>query len=218
MTTLASDHSTTELSLAPYAGSAEPDRQDTFEELPGRPLRQKLRPFSLVLCACLVAGGFFYAGVRVEKGNVGSSSGITSAASSNAAIRSGTAGTGATTATSGASRAGSTSGASATAPGGVSSAVTTGTIKLVAGSFVYVSETDGTIVKVAVNARTMISVTSSATPAELHPGDTVIVSGPTGPGGTINATAVSDHGASAIPGGSTGSGSSGVAATGAAPS
>ena len=75
MTTLGSGQSTGEFSPLPLRGPVPPDDEDVWEELPGRPLRKKLGPFSIVLCACLLAGGFFYAGVRVEKSKVGSSSG-----------------------------------------------------------------------------------------------------------------------------------------------
>jgi len=215
MTTLGSGPSTGELSPLPYAEPPAPEDEDVWEELPGRPLRKKLGPFSIVLCACLLAGGFFYAGVRVEKGKVGSSSGGASAASIIAALAA-RAGAGATATTAGGAATGRAGAATSTSSGagsgaagaagaagafGGTAAGIRGTIVLIDGANVYIRETDQTVVKVATNGGTTISVTSPGTVANLHPGDTVRVTGPTGSDGTIAATAVTDSGAAAGGGG-----------------
>lgn len=181
MTMLESGQSTNEFPTLPSVTDFPSDEAEVWNELPGRPLRKKLKPLSIVLCSFLLAGGCFYAGVRVEKSKVGSSSGSggASAASIVAAIAART----------GAS-AGRTSGSGSGAAAGIS-----GTIKLVDGSNVYVAEADGTVVKVSTNGGTTISVTDPGTVATLHPGDTVTVSGPTGSDGTISATSLRDSGA-----------------------
>ncbi len=69
---------------------------------------------------------------------------------------------------------------------------------LIDGPNVYLREADQTVVKVATNAGTTISVTSTGTVANLHPGDTVRVTGPTGSDGTIAATSLTAAGRHAL--------------------
>ncbi|HEY2429687.1 MAG TPA: hypothetical protein VGI06_12205 [Acidimicrobiales bacterium] len=189
----------------PTVPTADMEADDAWEELPGRPLRKRLGPLTVVLAACLLAAGAFYAGVRVEKSKVKSSSSSGTAALAALASRFAAGRTGAT-GTAGAAGTGGGAGA-----GGFARAGTTGTITLIDGSNVYVTQSDGSIVKVATNPGTTISVTSAGTVANLHPGDTVTVTGPTGTDGTITATALRDGGA----GGGGGSGRGAGAGTGA---
>jgi hypothetical protein len=183
--------------VVPADGATPPAvADDAWEELPGRPVRKRLGPVSIILAACLAAAGFFYAGVRVEKSKVGSSSGTSGIAA--LAARFGAA-----------ARAGGTGAGAAGAAGGFGGAAragTTGTITLIDGNNVYVTETGGTIVKVATGPGTTISVASTGTVANLHPGDTVTVTGPAGSDGTVTATNLRDLGAGAGGGGARGGG------------
>ncbi len=184
---------TEEIRPVPYAEATPLEEAELWDdELPGRPLRKRLGPLTLVLAALLIAGGAFYAGVRVEKGKVGSSS-----SSSLAALASRFASRAGATATTGAGSAGGAgAGGAGGGLGGAARGATIGTIALVDGSNVYVRETDGTVVKVSTNPATTITASSTATVSQLHPGDAVIVSGSTGSDGTVAATAVRDQGAS----------------------
>jgi hypothetical protein len=204
MTSIDADQPTED--VVPADGVTPPaNDEDAWEELPGRPVRKRLGPVSIILAACLAAAGFFYAGVRVEKSKVGSSSGTSAvaalAARFGAAARAGGTGAGA------AGAAGAAGGF-----GGAARAGTTGTITLIDGNNVYVTETGGTIVKVATGPGTTISVASTGTVANLHPGDTVTVTGPAGSDGTVTATNLRDLGAGA--GGGGGRGAGGAAAGG----
>lgn len=166
---------------------------DTWEEESDRQ-RSRAGPLTKMLAALVLAGLAFYAGVKVEQHQATSSASPASARlatlpSSSSTSRQPSA---AANAAAGVSPGAFGSALRASAPsGGI-----TGTVKLVDGSNVYVSEADGSIVKVATNAGSTISVTGPGTAAKLHPGDTVTVSGPTGKNGTITAKALSDGGAS----------------------
>jgi hypothetical protein len=163
---------------------------DYFEddELPGRPLRKRMGPVSIGLVAITFAAGAFFAGVQVEKHNVTASSGTSSLQSLVNRFRGarGAGGAGATGGTGGA-------GANGGAGGG---GATTGTITLVDGSNIYVTLPGGSIVKVLTNPATTYAVTNSGTISNLHPGDNVIVAGPTDSSGNQTATAVQDTGGS----------------------
>lgn len=67
---------------------------------------------------------------------------------------------------------------------------TVGTVKLIDGNSLYVTETNGTVVKVAINAASQLSKTDPATIKDLTPGETVIVRGATATDGSVTATAV----------------------------
>jgi len=67
---------------------------------------------------------------------------------------------------------------------------TVGTVKLVDGDNIYVTETNGTVVKVATNAASQLTQTDSATIKDIAPGESVIVRGVTATDGTVTATAV----------------------------
>ncbi|GAC1476921.1 MAG: hypothetical protein NVS1B12_11280 [Acidimicrobiales bacterium] len=147
------------------------------DELPTRPVRQKVGRLTLGLLVIAFAAGAFYAGVVTEKHSLGSTA---TAARTRAATR----------------------GASATpaatpggAGGGGAGGATVGQVKLIDGSNIYVTDSTGNVVKVATTSASQITVTSSGTVKDVKPGDTVIVTGPTGSDGTVSATAVRDSGA-----------------------
>jgi hypothetical protein len=180
---------TEEFSPLPYV---ENDPDETWDELPGRPVRKPLGPFTVVLCACLLVAGAFFAGVKVEKGHVKASSGSGISAASIAALRSAFTGGAAATGASGATGA---AGGGAASAFGAARAGNRGTIALIDGNNVYITETGGTVVKATTSPGTTFSVTTPGTISSLHPGDEVTVIGPTNSDGIITATAVTDSGA-----------------------
>jgi len=187
MTTLEPREATDQL---PYV-SDEQDWDETEDDLPVRPVRKRLGPLSLGLIGAVVAAGAFYGGVMTEKNHV-------TATTVSAGARARTAGTTATTTAGG--RTSTTGAGGAAAAGGAGGAgagagATFGTVKLIDGTNVYVADASGNITKVATNAQSAITITSTGTAKNIKPGDTVVVTGPTGADGTITATAIRDAGA-----------------------
>ncbi|HLH65207.1 MAG TPA: DUF5666 domain-containing protein [Solirubrobacteraceae bacterium] len=145
-----------------------------------------------VLLAC--AAGF-YAGVRVEKAQLSTSTtalsgaGATSAGARFAARR-GAGGLAALLAArGGAGSAGGLAGAGAVL----------GTVSSVDGRTLYVTEASGNTVRVRLTSATRISKTRPAGPSALRPGDRVLISGVTS-GANVTAASVSDSGAGASTG------------------
>lgn len=147
------------------------------EEIPPRPVRQKLGRITLGLFVLACAAAAFYAGVVVEKHSIGSTA---TAASTRTSARPATTGAGA---------------GGAGAGGGAGGGATVGQVKLIDGNNIYVTDSTGNVVKVATSSASQITVTSPGTVKDVKPGDTVIVTGTTGEDGTVSATAVRDSGA-----------------------
>jgi len=205
------------------------------EQLPRRPRRQFFNRRSAALGALITCAIGFYAGVRVEKGQLASSggtslsTGLTSAAGRGTTGRTGASGrTGATGRSGAASLFGSggssaRSGAFGGGSGGFAGAgafgaagggsATVGTVASVSGKTIDVTETSGNTVKVNLNSATKISKTQSARKSAIHPGDTIVVEGVSGSGGTVSAASVTDSGnrtsGSTSSGSGSGSGSTG---------
>lgn len=183
------------------------------EEIPPRPVRQKLGRVTLGLFVLACAAGAFYAGVVIEKHSLGTTA---TAASTRTSAR---------PATTGAGAGGAGAGAGAGAGGG--GGATVGQVKLIDGNNIYVTDSTGNVVKVATSSASQIIVTSTGTVKDVKPGDTVIVTGTTGEDGTVSATAVRDSGAGGAAGfggfggrrggGGTGTGAGGAGAGGGAP-
>ncbi|HUJ33895.1 MAG TPA: hypothetical protein VLW51_01710 [Solirubrobacteraceae bacterium] len=179
------------MSAIPYGHETETEWAAEEQPLPlpgGRQRRRWGRP-AVVLLAVLTAAVGFYAGVRVEKGQVSSST-STGGLSLTSAARTGASGSGAS------SRGGF---AGLGALGGNTSI---GTISTVKGKTIHITETSGTV-KVTPSSATKITKSLGVSKKSLHPGDSVVIQGATSSTGTISATSVSDSGAS-----STGSGNS----------
>lgn len=204
------------------------------ERLPGRPRRQWWGRGTAALLALVLCATGFYAGVRVEKSQLSSSTttaGAGSAFASSAAggARAGAAGTRA--GASGASGAaggraglaslfggGSTSGGSAgagAALGGGSSAF--GTVTSIDGDNLYIADTSGNTVKVTLSSASKISKSVGVGKSAIRPGDTVVVRGLKDSSGAVSATSVTDSGASAA-GFGAGSGSGSSSASSSSPS
>ncbi len=207
-----------EMSAVPYGSHEEEwDRYEDEQELqlPGRPRRRWLTPASAALLALVLGAIGFYVGVRVEKGQLSSSSTSaslgTSAGARAAAAGAGAGGAarlaGASGAGAGAGFAGGRSGFLSGAFGGGSASF--GTVSSVDGKTIYVTETaNGNVVKVQLSSATKITKSVGVSKSAIRPGDTIVVQGQKKSGGAISATSVSDAGArTAGAGAGSGSGS-----------
>jgi hypothetical protein len=170
------------------------DQDEATIVLPGRPRRQWFDRRTAGLVAVVACAIGFFAGVRVEKGQVSSSSSsslrLPSAFASTGSRSSGTG------ARSGASGRGFPSGA-AGFPGAaafVGGNTSTGTVSSLDGSSVYVSEGSGNTVKVKLSSATKISKSLRVSKKSLRPGDSVTITGVTSSKGVVSATSVSDTG------------------------
>jgi hypothetical protein len=162
------------------------------DELPRRPRHRLLgtggNPIFLALLSVLLIACGFIGGVLVEKGQASSSSSSLSGGGAAAAglasrfraLREG------------ASSAGSSS---TSASGGPSSLggftrPTAGTVAYLDGNTLYVTNAEGNTVKVTTSAGTSVSKTVTSTVKDVHPGETVTVTGATGANGTISAESI----------------------------
>lgn len=209
----------------------EPDRVEDADDgegrMPRRPRRRLLTRWSAVLLAAMTCAIGFYVGVRVEKGHIASSpttigagGGFTAGAGFTAGggAAAGSAATGGGAATSGGAARGGSSGRSAASTAGPAGAAafagrfgggnaTFGTVGSVDGKTLTLTEASGDTVKVKLTSATKITKTESAKRSQIHPGDTITVSGVTSKHGTVSAATVTDSGASTT-GSSSGSASS----------
>jgi hypothetical protein len=169
--------------------------------IPGRAPRRRLGRAGALLIALLVGAIGFYIGVRVEKGQIGSSS---------------TAATG-TLAPTGAPAgfSGRTGASPLFAGSGAAGGSSVGTVASLDGRTIYVKTVSGNTVKVRLVSATKVSKSLSVSRNALRPGDSVVVQGASGSNGTLTATSISDTGASSTSSsGSTASGSTGTGAAG----
>lgn len=181
------------------------DPEEPAQPLPRRPRRQFLNRKSAALVALITCAAGFYAGVRVEKGQVsGSSTALRLPAATGAAA-------GATRpGAAGASRAGGFPGFAGGAGGGFAGAnASVGTVASVSGSTIVLTETSGNTVKVRLSPSTKITKNQSVSRHAVRPGDTIIVQGAPNSKGTTVAASVTDSGASSTRSGSSSSGGSG---------
>ena len=126
-----------------------------------------------------------------------SAAGASAAGASAGAGAAGASGTGA----SGAGASGTGGGSAAAAPGAAGFApgfgggnATFGTVASINGQTLALTEASGDTVKVRLNSATKISKTESAKRSQIHPGDTITVSGVTSKQGTVSAATVTDSG------------------------
>jgi hypothetical protein len=203
------------MSAIPY----DPDREEDWgyqeegpRELPGRKRRRFLNRWSGALLAILACGAGFYAGVRVEKGQLASSASSTGSASLSSLAAAARSSTGATPTGAGAARAGSARGF----PGGGGAFLgagfgagntSIGTISSVKGKTAYITEASGNVIKVTLTSATKVTKNLGVSKRSLHPGDSVVIQGAKSANGTVSATSVSDSGASNTGTGTNSSGS-----------
>ena len=165
------------------------DWLDEPDELPRRPRRKLLEPAPLTLLGILLVACGFIAGVLVEKGETSSSSSSTGGAglsSRLAALRGSSA-----TSTAGGPSGGAAGGFFGRSAGGVSGAgATVGQVAYISGSTLYVTTAEGNTVKVTTSKASTVTKTVKAHVKEIHPGETVIVTGSSGPGGAVSAESI----------------------------
>jgi hypothetical protein len=185
----------------------EPEEGEGAFSLPGRPRRRFWGRGTAALLALLVGAVGFYAGVRVEKGQISSSpAASTGSGRALAALGAGAAG---------ARGGGGAAGFRALAAGGAGGAgASFGTVSSVAGKTVYVTDASGNTVKVNLSSATKITKSLGVSKSAVRPGDTVIIQGLKSSNGTIEATSLNDSGArSAGSGSGASSGGSGSASS-----
>jgi hypothetical protein len=193
-----------------YEPLAEEEWPPEPEELPRRPRRRLLgvvgvggNPLVIGLVIVLMTAGGFIGGVLVEKGQTSSSStaagsGLAGLASRFAALRGSGASSAATGAAAGGSSGSGTSGGFAGRPGGFTGALgsaTVGEVTFVSGSTLYVTDAEGTTVKVTTSPASSITKTVKADLHSIHPGETVVVRGAKGTNGVVTAASISVGGA-----------------------
>jgi hypothetical protein len=187
--------------------SEPPTTRDVTDELAAPP-RRGLSRVTLALAAGVLVAGGFWAGVEV--GEDGGSAAPGGAAAARAQGAGGQAAGAPGQATQGAQGAPGQVGQTGQQGGrqGSGSGATTGTVKVVDGSFIYLSDASGNIVKVRTTDTTTIQVQRPGLAADIRPGDTVVVRGTTGDDGTLSATTVTEGTQAAGPGagGTTGTG------------
>jgi hypothetical protein len=158
------------------------------EQMPRRPRRRLLAPRPVALLLVLMTACGFIGGVLVEKGQLpsgGSTGASAGLPSSFAALRSGRFGAGANAApgVGGASVSGSPAGAG-------SGAATAGLVSFIHGATLYVTTAEGNTVKVTSSPASTVTKTVKSTVKGIHPGETVIVTGPQNANGAVSAETI----------------------------
>jgi hypothetical protein len=153
----------------------------------------RLHAPTAVLLGLIVLAGGFWGGAVAEKHHSGSpsSSSASSALANLRAAARGAAGSGAGASGLGGTGAGGTgAGGGLGAGGGAAGAATAGIVTGVEGNILYVTDAAGNLVKVAVGPTATVTRTAKSSLTGLQTGDTVVVQGTTGTGGTVTATSV----------------------------
>jgi hypothetical protein len=187
------------MSAIPYEQESEeqwdPEQEDTLA-LPARPRRKFFNRRSAALLALITCAAGFYAGIRVEKSQLSSSSSaaraFTPPALGSTAGRSSSRASGSRS--SSASGLPSGGGFPGAALGGGNASI--GTISSVDGNTIYLSDSSGNTVKVTLSSATKLTKSLSVGKHALHPGDSVVIRGLKNNNGTVSATSISDSGAS----------------------
>jgi hypothetical protein len=207
------------MNAIPYDAHEEEWDADEEAALPRRPRRTVLTWWSAGLFALIVGAVGFYAGVRVEKGQLPNSA-STSPFSAVAAAGGRTAAAGRTAAVGRTAGAGRPSGGGGF-PGvfgggaGAGGSATFGAVSSISGNSLFVTDASGNTVKVTVSSATKVTKSVGVGKKAVRPGDLVVVSGIKGSNGTVSAATVSDTGSTpAAGGGSRNAGTSGEGRSG----
>lgn len=179
--------------------------------LPRRPRRRLLAPLPLSLLGVLLIALGFIGGVLVEKSESSSSS---PAAAGSSAL------TSRFRALAGGRSAASTGAASSSTAAGASGFArpTVGTVAYLEGGTLYVTNSEGNTVKVTTSPGTGVTKSVKSTVPDIHPGETVTITGASSSGGVVTAESITvgASGTSAFSGlfGGSGSGAGGSGAAG----
>ncbi len=163
--------------------------EEPDEELPRRPRRRLLAPIPVALLLVLLTVCGFIAGVLVEKGQSSStSSSATGAglAARFAALRGASGASGA----SGSSRTSSSSASGLAGAFGGAGAATTGEVAFIQGDDIYVTNAEGNTVKVSTSPGATVTKTVKSSVKDIHPGETVVVTGGKSSNGTVSAESI----------------------------
>ena len=191
----------------PLEDSAWPEETD---ELPRRPRRRLLAPVPLALLGVLLIACGFIGGVLVEKGQNSSSS---STGTSSLASR--------VCGSARQRRLGRLAHRRRRRPGVAGAGgATSGEVTFIQGNELYVSTAEGNTVKVSTSAGSTVTKTVKSSVKDIHPGETVVVTGSKGANGAISAESIrvgsagAAGGLGALFGGGGGAGGSGAAGAG----
>jgi hypothetical protein len=135
-----------------------------MSELPVRPRRRLITPWTLGLGAVIVAAAGFFGGVQVQKHQGGTSA-------AQAAARTGLPGFGRPSQGDGAQP-------------------VTGTVASKDGGRLYVKTDDGATIEVEPSSGSKVTRNAKSSVKAIHPGDTVVVQGKQGKKGTVKATQI----------------------------
>jgi hypothetical protein len=187
------------MSAIPYEQDHEeqwdPDQEDDTLVPPGRPRRHFFNRRSAALIALITCAAGFYAGIRVEKGRLSSSTNGARGFTLPALGSAGGASNGASGSRSAAAR-GFPGGAGFPGAALAGGNASIGTISSVDGHAIYLSDTSGNTIKVTLSSATKITKSLSVGKQSLHPGDSVVIRGLKNHNGTVSATSISDSGGS----------------------
>jgi hypothetical protein len=185
-----------------YTDTAEPWTEPDDNEFAdfGRKRGRFFNAKSALRLAVILGLAGFYAGIRVEKGDVTGSSGSTGSRLTAATAKGGS--------TTGARPSFGSGGAGGFGGAGGLGGGTTGTVTSVSGKTIYVKGSSGDTVAVKLLPTTTVTKSESVGKGSVHPGDTVAITGSTASNGTLKATAVTDSGDSSTSSASSSTGSS----------
>ena len=165
------------MSAIPYndntAENWKPEPEPEGLATPGRPRRRWGGRKTAALAAAVLCAAAFYAGVRVEKGQLSTATATPTTAASAA----------------GAAGHGGFPGGEA---GGANASI--GTVSSADGNTIYLTDTSGNTVKVKLSSATKVTKSESVAKTSVRPGDTVVIQGAKASDGTITAASVSDSG------------------------
>ena len=190
------------------------DAPETEAPVRRRARRQFFNRRTAALGALITCAIGFYAGIRVEKGQLSSSGSTLGATAGGGGARAALAARfarGGSAGASGAAAGGAAAGGFAGRLGGGAAGASFGTVASVKGKTIFVTDASGNTVQVKVTPSTKITKNQSVSRHAIRPGDTIIVTGGSSSGGSTTAATITDSGnrGGSGSGGGAGSGSSG---------